>query len=158
MSEENNNGNNSNNADDINKKLTAEEQSKKDAKELADTKAENARLKFDNEFGTVSQTYPFAKDAKDDIKKKVDAGYTVEDATIAVLGKQGKLKTADQIQKENHDGDGLGGSAPINNNIDNGGKKEIKDMTQAEKLQALREEEAKGNIGMKGGTIFVKNQ
>jgi hypothetical protein len=42
-------------------------------------------------FSDVVATNPAAKDHKEDILAKVKSGYSVEDATYAVLGKAGKL-------------------------------------------------------------------
>lgn len=70
---------------------------------------ENRELKFGNELTNIAATYPHAADFKDDIKKKVDAGMSVSDATIVVLNENKKLITAEQI-KRGKQSSGFGGS------------------------------------------------
>ena len=74
---------------------------------------------------------PDAKDFKGDIETKVMAGYSVEDATYAVLGKAGKLgSSAVEIESA------AGGSA--SNAISSApAEKSIGDMTQAERRAEL---------------------
>lgn len=105
---------------------------------------EIADLKFNNEFKDQVATFPLAKDHEDDIKAKVKAGYSTEDATVAVLQKEGKLKTADQISSEENKGTDLGGRTPPNNNLDkkdNGAEK-----TADELAEELKEFERKGEF------------
>lgn len=99
---------------------------------------------FENSFNQVSATYPLAKDFKDKIQEKVKAGYSVDDATIAVLQKEGKLMTQEQINKQNNAGDDLGGSAATGNLNANKGDKE---PTVEEAAQAFRDAESRGEIG-----------
>lgn len=97
-------------------------------KEIASLKKES---EFSNGFADVLGNHPEAKDHKDDIKAKVLSGYTVEDATFAVLGKAGKLgQPAPRAQV-------AGGSAST---APTGGQKEMKDMTLAEKREILAKE------------------
>lgn len=49
---------------------------------------------FHSAFADVVGNYPASKDHKDEIKVKVLAGYTIEDATVSVLNKAGKLTQA----------------------------------------------------------------
>lgn len=83
-------------------------------------------------FSDVVSTNPAAKDHKDDILAKVKSGYTVEDATYAVLGKAGKLggmiKAPDPVMP-------AGGSAVTN--PPQGGTKSVSEMTQAERREEL---------------------
>lgn len=98
-----------------------------DQKKIAELERENA---FNSGFSDVLGNYPAAKDHKDLIKEKVMAGYSVEDAALAVLGKAGKLGTT----PESTASDIAGGSAPTNLQS---GQKSIQDMTQAERREAL---------------------
>lgn len=124
----------------LNKKL---EQTELEKQKLAE---ENAKLKFDNEFKDISSTYPLAKDHRADIEAKVKSGYTVEDATISVLTKNKKLLTSDEIKRKKAEGENLGGSADINESDLEHKEKSVAEMTQKERLAALREEEKKGNV------------
>ena len=80
-------------------------------------------------FSDVVTTNPAAKDHKDDILAKVKSGYTVEDATYAVLGKAGKLgqNAPRPVESMNP----AGGSAITTPN--QSGDKPISEMTLAEK-------------------------
>ena len=102
----------------------------KDQKKIADLEKENA---FNSDFADVLGTHSAAKDFKDKIKKKVMAGYTVEDATFAVLGKEGKLGVASEPTAQ----DVAGGSAA---NTQQTGQKTAKDMTQQERREILSKE------------------
>lgn len=113
--------------------LTSKERDEKDrllkeqSEKIAQLERENS---FNSGFADVLGTQPAAKDFKDDIKSKVLAGYSVEDATFAVLGKAGKLGApVSQAPKEI-----AGGSAP---NAMSQSQKEIGDMTQSERREAL---------------------
>lgn len=113
-------------------RLTAEERDEKDrllgesAKTIEQLTKENT---FTSGFADMLGTYPMAKDHKDDIKAKVLAGYSVEDATFAVLGKAGKLG------QSSHTPQVAGGSADTAMNGQ--AIKEVKDMSQSEKRAAL---------------------
>jgi hypothetical protein len=60
------------------------------AREAAEKKVAEAERKaqFAEGFADVLGTHPAAKEHKADIEAKVVAGYSVEDATYAVLGRQ----------------------------------------------------------------------
>lgn len=62
-------------------------------RDAATAKAEEAerRAAFAEGFVDIVSTNPAAKDHKDEIKEKVLKGYSVQDATFAVLGAAGKL-------------------------------------------------------------------
>jgi|SRR3990167_2059114 len=85
-------------------------------------------------FSDVVATNPAAKDHKDDILSKVKSGYTVEDATYAVLGKAGKLGAQPQQPVQNP----AGGSAP--NAITQSAEKPVAEMSQDERRAALAKE------------------
>jgi hypothetical protein len=129
--------------------LTVEERdAAKAAQEAAEAKvAETTRERdFYQGFADVVSTNPAAKDHKDEILEKVKGGYSVEDATMVVLGKAGKLAqqaapAPQQFQQQ------TGGSAPITP-PSNGVTKSPGEMTQAERREALLEAERRGDIAL----------
>lgn len=142
-------------ADEIPAPAPAEDQSRAQERitQLSDTvknvSKERDELKTSNEsmarerdfyqgFTDVVATNPAAKDHKDDILTKVRAGYTVEDAALAVLAKAGKLGGSAPIapaEVQNPAGGSASTAMPPN-----AGEKSIKDMTLAEKRVALEKE------------------
>lgn len=107
------------------------------AEEATRQKAEKER-DFYKGFNTVASKYPGASDYQDQILEKVNAGYDAEDATIAILAKEGKYTPAPEPAKPRENP--AGGSA--SNTIKATGEKPIADMTQAE-----RREELEKNLG-----------
>lgn len=100
------------------------------AKAEADAKDAELRATFAEGFADVVVMNPAAKDHKDEIKEKVLKGYSVQDATFAVLGAAGKLGgTQSQTVQV------AGGSAATA--MPQTGVKEPKDMTQAERRAEL---------------------
>jgi len=109
---------------------------------------DKVRLEKENTFlssftDSISK-YPLAKEFRDKIKEKVMAGYDVEDATISVLAKEGKLNSPNSLPPEKNLA--AGGSAA--NQMKGTGPKPVSEMTQAEKRTALLEAEAKGEISV----------
>lgn len=102
-------------------------------KEMSDKNAtlekENA---FNSGFADVLGTHPQAKDHKDEIKAKVMAGYSPEDAAYAVLGKAGKIGGGTQPIASP-----AGGSAATS--IQKDAEKSLSEMTRDEKRAALIE-------------------
>jgi hypothetical protein len=100
----------------------------------ADAEAKTAqaerRAAFAEGFVDVVSATPEAKEHKADIEAKVMAGYTVQDATYAVLGAAGKLGQQTETSSP------AGGSAVI---TPPSGEKAVGEMTQAERRQALTE-------------------
>lgn len=123
-----------------NEALKKAEEDKQKALEERDTAV------FENSFNQIASTYPKATEHKDAIQAKVKAGYSVDDATIAVLQKEGKLMTADEIKKKETAGEDLGGSnhTPDLGNRNTGDK----EPTVEEAAQAFRDAEARGEIGL----------
>lgn len=123
------------------KENRAEERIKQLSDKVELTSKERDELKVLNEtttrerdfykgYADVIATHPNAKDHQDEIKEKVLKGYSVQDATFAVLGAVGKLGgTSAQSPQV------AGGSAATT--MPQGGQKEIKDMTQAERRDQL---------------------
>lgn len=113
----------------------------RDTERKARETAERERDFFASFADTIAQ-YPVAKDHKDAIKSKVMAGYTVEDATVSVLAKEGKLNnTPKEVERETP----AGGSSV---NLPTKGSKGISEMTQAERRQALVDAEGRGDLGL----------
>ena len=102
----------------------------KDQKKIAELERENA---FNSGFADILGTHGAAKDFKDKIKEKVMGGYTVEDATFAILGKEGKLGVASEPTTQIVAGGSAANTQPT-------GPKEIKDMTQQERRDILSKE------------------
>ena len=100
----------------------------KEQKKTADLEKENT---FNSGFADMLGTHGAAKDYKDKIREKVMLGYTVEDATLAVLGKEGKLGAMPESHQV------AGGSADTSLQSE---KKSIKDMTQSERRDILSKE------------------
>ena len=118
----------------------------KDAK-LADIQRERD---FYAGFADVLSVNPQAKDHKDEILAKVKGGYSVEDATFAVLGKAGKLGQApaqpSQPQRHVEVASPIGGSAVTQHST--GGDKPISQLTRDEKRERLLDAEARGDIAV----------
>lgn len=99
-----------------------------DQKKIQELEKENS---FNSGFGDMLGTHSAAKDHKDEIKAKVLAGYSVEDATLAVLAKAGKLGAVATPQV-------AGGSAATA--MPQGGQKSPQEMSQAERRAQLEKD------------------
>lgn len=84
-------------------------------------------------FSDIVATNPAAKEHKDDILSKVKSGYTVEDATFAVLGKAGKLGAQAPVSQSP-----AGGSAT--NAITGTAEKSVGEMSRQEMRDKLAQE------------------
>lgn len=108
-----------------------------EARAAAEAKAAEAEKKaaFAEQFVDIVGQNPAAKEHKADIQAKVLAGYTVQDATFAVLGAAGKLGNVPAPVAPQSP---AGGSAtvPIQANAD----KPVSEMSLAEKRAALEKE------------------
>lgn len=111
-------------------KTTAEE------RDAANAKASDAerRAAFAEGFADIVSTQPGAKDHRDEIKEKVFKGYSVQDATYAVLGAAGKLGNSQPVATPQV----AGGSATTT--LTQGIAKEVKDMTQQERRALLEKD------------------
>lgn len=132
----------------LSSKVKSASEERDTAKAAVET-AETARLAaekerdFFKEFSSTNAKYPAASEYQDQIKEKVLAGYTVEDATVSVLNKEGKFTpTVQQAPQQNV----AGGSAP--NQVLQTGNKPVSDMSRDERRQALVEAEARGDISI----------
>lgn len=126
-------------------RLTAEERdaAKRKIDEEVTRVAELQRERdFFASFSDVVSNNPAAKDHKEDILTKVKSGYSVEDATYAVLGRAGKLGQPQPIVDSP-----VGGAATITQPV-TGGQKSPSEMTRDEKRNALLEAEKRGEISL----------
>ena len=123
---------------------TKEAEEAKTAAETARQAAEEGKATAERErdffagFADTVASNPQAKDFKDDIKAKVMSGYSLEDATYAVLGKAGKLNTRSEVESP------AGGSATTT--VTQQANKSPKEMSAAERAEAIREAEKRGDI------------
>lgn len=105
------------------------------SKERDELKSSNDVLSRDRDFykgySEVVTSNPEAKNHQEEIKEKFLKGYTLEDATFAVLGKAGKLGNAQHTTAPQVAG---GSSATA---MPQSGTKEVKDMSQAERRAQL---------------------
>lgn len=115
---------------------TAKERDEMAAAKAQEETEKNAALKerdFYKDFSSQTSKYPAASEYQDAIKEKVMSGYSVDDATVAVLAREGKF-TAPAPEPIKVDSP-AGGSA--SNTIQSGGDKTIAEMDQAERRAIL---------------------
>jgi len=125
-------------------KLTSEERDTL-AKEKEELSAKAAALQKDADFfkglNTLSSKYQGVHEFQDKIQEKFKSGYDLEDAAISILAKEGKyVPPAPVIERQSP----VGGSA--NTTVTGTDGKGPQEMTQAERLAALTELEAKGEL------------
>lgn len=120
----------------------------KEAIEKAKAEAEAKAVQLERErefyksFNQLSSRYPEAANYQDQILERVNKGYDVEEATLGLLAKEGKLGGA-APQTKPISVSAEGGSAT--NNITEG-EKPLNDMTEAEKFSQLQEMEKSGEL------------
>lgn len=122
---------------DLSDKLKAEAEEK--AKIEAEREQAKKEAEFYKGFNTMISKYPNSAELQDKIKEKVMAGYDVEDATVAILNKEGKFTPSSSTPPPPPDSP-AGGSASTA--ITSGGEKTINEMSLAEKRQALMDNDA----------------
>lgn len=111
------------------------------SKERDELKALNEQTIRERDFykgiADVLPSHPAAKDHQDEIKEKVLKGYSVQDATFAVLGAIGKLggSTPDQPEMKVNVAGGSAATA-----MPQGGQKSPQEMSQAERREQLAKE------------------
>ena len=115
---------------DIAAERDAETKAKAEATDRA-TKAEKERDFFKG-FAATTSKYPAASEYQDKIREKVMGGYDIEDATVSILAREGKLTSPRAEQKSP-----VGGSA-VTNPV-GGGDKQISEMSHEEKRKILEE-------------------
>ena len=114
--------------------LTAKERDEKNrllTEESSKRESAEKERDFYQGFSDVVSNNPLAKEHKEDILAKVKSGYTVQDATFAVLGALGKLGNTQAPTPPSP----AGGSAPTT--LPQGGVKPVGDMTQEERRAEL---------------------
>ena len=119
-------------------KLTAQERDEKDVllkKSESEKEMISKERDFFQSFTDSTSRYPNANQFRDKIKEKVMAGYSVEDATVSVLAKEGKLTTP-APERESP----AGGSASTTS-LSQSSSKPLEEMTREEKRQALIDRE-----------------
>lgn len=127
--------------------LTAKERDEKDAllkEQQAKAATAEKERDFYMQFSDIVAGNPQAKEHKDEILEKVKAGYSAEDAAIAVLAKAGKYTSPAPVVERVPV---AGGSAPISI-TSSGGEKSVAEMSQSERRAALLAAEARGDIGL----------
>lgn len=118
-------------------------------------KVEDAFLKTQTELETAKKErdffasfsdsvgkYPEAASFKDAIKEKVLAGYSTEDATLAILAKEGKLGQL-TVERETPAGGSAATSPPPS------GDKSLDQMTREEKREAVLKAINEGAIALR---------
>ena len=124
-------------------KLTSEERDElATAKDTAEAERDAAKkeVEFYSSFSDTTDKYPAAKEYKDEIKKKVLAGYTIEDAAVAILAKEGKLTAA---QKVDNPAGGSATNTPLSE-----GDKPLNEMTREEKRAEVEKSIERGDISL----------
>lgn len=135
----------------LSEKVILTSQEKEKAEALAKTNEERAikaekERDFHKDFSANVAKYPNASEFQDKILEKVNAGYSTEDAMVAVLAKEGKLQMPTESRPAPQ---AEGGSAPTTME----GPKDIKDMSPEEKFEALKELDKTGELAsaIRGG-------
>lgn len=128
---------------DLSEKVKTEAQKREEAETKLKAEAD-ARLQAERErdffknFSSNTTKYPNAAQHQDEIWQKVQKGYELEDAMMLMSSKEQTPNTPKSSPTVE------GGSAPTM--LNDGGEKELKDMTREEKLEALMALEKRGGI------------
>lgn len=109
----------------------------------ADKAALEKEKAFLSSFTDATAKFPGAVEYKDAIWEKVQAGYSVEDATLVVTTANKPTEEAPAPKESRPESPAGGSAATVPTAI---GEKSISDMTRDEKLAALREIEARGEL------------
>lgn len=130
---------------DLSSKVREQATAAADAKKAADEantarEAAEKRAEFLESFSDVATKYPGSSEYKADIEAKVHAGYSVEDAAVAVLASNGKFTP--QVEQASYSA--AGGSA--NTEIPSYADKNVGEMTQEERRNALIELDNQGEL------------
>ncbi len=97
-------------------------------------------------FADSIAKYPGANEYKEAIKEKVLAGYDPEDATIAVLAKEGKYSPVSEQAEVSTPESPIGGSAV--NQVNLKGDKTPQEMSREELREALVDAEKRGELSI----------
>lgn len=126
-------------------RLTAEERDEKEkllteqTQKLASAEKET---EFYKNFNSLTTKYSGSVEYQDAIREKVMAGYDIEDATVAVLAKEGKLPG--QTQAPVTDTESPAGGSAVNT-IRGEGEKSPSEMSQEERRAELIKNEGELN-------------
>jgi hypothetical protein len=129
-------------------KLTEKVGQEAKAREAAETKAAEeaaGRLAAEKErdfyasFSDSTSQYPEAAAHKDAIKEKVMAGYSVEDATVAILAKEGKLQNYTPPAPRMESPAGGSATTAMRNDFDKSPNEMSRDEKRAELLRIEQE-------------------
>jgi hypothetical protein len=121
---------------------TERDEAKKSAEEAeARALAAEKKVEFLGSFTDISAKYHGASEYRDAIETKVQAGYSVEDATVSVLNAEGKLT---QPQSDPQPITAGGGSAATI--LTDTSQRSVGEMTQAERREALLNPEIQGEL------------
>ncbi len=126
-------------------KDTSRERDEANAKAQAEADRASAAEKerdFYASFSDQTSKYPGASEYKDAIKEKVLSGYSVEDATVAVLASEGKFTP--QVETVMAPANAAGGSASFQ--LPSGGSKTLGEMSRDEKRAELEAAIGRGDI------------
>ncbi len=110
--------------------LTSKERDEKNAL----LESSNRERDFYKGYADIVSTQPAAKDHQEEIKEKVLKGYSVQDATFAVLGAAGKIGGNQPTASPQV----AGGSASTT--VTQSSDKPVAEMTQAERRERLAKE------------------
>lgn len=124
---------------ELSEKEKAELAQAKEAEIQARATAEKER-DFYKGFNAISSKYQGASEYQDQIWEKVKGGYDMEDATVAILNKEGKLQPQQVPQREQVAGGSASTMMPSNDS------KTPDEMSQDERRSALADAFAKGEI------------
>ena len=124
-------------------KEKAQAEAKANAERIAILEKEAESLKT---FSQLSSKYPEASNFQEQILERVNKGYDPEEATLAVLAKEGKLAQQAPPKPEGAEGGSAMTQIPE-------GEKTPGDMSMNEKLEALKQLEKSGELlrAMKSG-------
>jgi hypothetical protein len=124
-------------------KEKAQAEAKANAERIVALEKEAESLKT---FSQLSSKYPEASNYQEQILERVNKGYDPEEATLAVLAKEGKLAMPEPPRPEGVEGGSAMTRIPE-------GDKPPGDMSTGEKLSALQELEKSGELlrAMKSG-------
>ena len=117
-------------------KEKAQAEAKANAERITALEKEAESLKT---FSTLSSKYPEASNFQEQILERVNKGYDPEEATLAVLAKEGKLEQQAPPKPEGAEG----GSAMTHISE---GDRPIGELNASEKLAALQELEKSGEL------------
>lgn len=126
-----------------NRDLAQQREAESKARADAEAKAQEAekKVEFYKNFSKISSKYPEAANFQDQILERVNKGLDVEEATLGLLAKEGKLNppTAQPMDMPNP----IGGSAL--NSLE-AGPRDARDMNTGEMLDSLRDLEKSGEL------------